>query len=269
MIARFFKAKQTVSARSPDGWRAYAVGDIHGRLDLLDQLLGLIERDNIARGARRTLLVFLGDLIDRGPHSNQVVERLRTYRQPGVETAYIAGNHEEVLLRLLAGERGLMRHWLKFGGGECLESYGLDPVALDRLGETRALDILRETFPTSHAAFLTGFADTVRFGDYLFVHAGIRPNVDLSNQRQADLRWIRDPFLTDQSDHGFMVVHGHTISERIVERPNRIGIDTGAYRTGILSAIGLEGTSRWQLSTGLATNVTTATIGGTSVVSAN
>ena len=260
------RAKEDRLPRAPDGWRAYAVGDIHGRVDLLDRLLADIERDNDARGPCRTLLVFLGDLIDRGPTSNEVVERLRTYRRPGIETAFIAGNHEEVLLRLLAGERGLMRHWLKFGGGDCLRSYGLDPVGLDRIGETAALAQLREKFPPAHEKFLTGFADTVRFGDYLFVHAGIRPQVDLSLQRQADLRWIRDPFLTDATDHGFMVVHGHTISERVVERSNRIGIDTGAYRSGVLSAIGLEGTSRWYLDTAsVAAGVAPATRGTSSV----
>ena len=265
----WMKAKEDRVPSAPAGWRGYAVGDIHGRVDLLDRLLADIERDNDARGPARTLLVFLGDLIDRGPTSNEVVERLRTYARPGVETAFIAGNHEEVLLRLLAGERGLMRHWLKFGGGECLRSYGLDPVALDRLGETAALAQLHAAFPPAHRKFLTGFADTVRLGDYLFVHAGIRPLVDLSLQRQADLRWIRDPFLTDQTDHGFMVVHGHTISERVVERPNRIGIDTGAYRSGVLSAIGLEGTSRWYLDTGGANAVVARAAEGTSSVPAN
>lgn len=265
----FFKASEDQPPSAPDGWRGYAVGDIHGRADLLDRLLVDIERDNDARGPCRTLLVFLGDLIDRGPCSSQVVERLRTYRHPGIETAFIAGNHEEVLLRLLAGERGLMRHWLKFGGGECLRSYGLDPVGLDRLGETAALAQLCEAFPSTHESFLKGFADTVRFGDYLFVHAGIRPQVDLTLQRQADLRWIRDPFLTDQTNHGFMVVHGHTISDRIIERSNRIGIDTGAYRSGVLSALGLEGTARWHLSTGPAAIAAAATISGTSTVSAN
>ena len=262
----WMKAKQDRVPSAPDGWRGYAVGDIHGRVDLLDRLLADIERDNDARGPARTLLVFLGDLIDRGPTSNEVVERLRTYTRPGVETAFIAGNHEEVLLRLLAGERGLMRHWLKFGGGDCLRSYGLDPVALDRIGETAALAQLHAAFPPAHQKFLTGFADTVRFGDYLFVHAGIRPLVDLSLQRQADLRWIRDPFLTDQTDHGFMVVHGHTISERVVERSNRIGIDTGAYRSGVLSAIGLEGNRRWYLDTGgFAAAAAPATVGTSSV----
>ena len=264
-----FSSKEDQAPRAPDGWRGYAVGDIHGRADLLDRLLADIERDNDARSPCRTLLVFLGDLIDRGPSSSEVVERLRTYRRAGIETAVIAGNHEDVLLRLLAGERGLMRHWLKFGGGQCLSSYGLDPVGLDRLGETAALAQLRAAFPPAHEKFLTGFADTVRFGDYLFVHAGIRPQIDLSLQRQADLRWIRDPFLTDQTDHGFMVVHGHTISERIVERSNRIGIDTGAYRSGILSAIGIEGAARWQLSTRPAALVTPTTITGTSTVLAN
>ncbi len=259
---RFFKPRESQEPRAPDGRRAYAVGDIHGRLDLLDRLLADIQRDNDDRGPSRTLLVFLGDLIDRGPSSCQVVERLCTYSHPGIETAFIAGNHEEVLLRLLAGERGLLRHWLNFGGAECVRSYGLDPVELERMGETGALEQIKAAFPRSHQIFLAGFADTLRFGDYLFVHAGIRPNIDLSLQRQADLRWIRDPFLDDRSEHGFMVVHGHTISDRVVERHNRIGIDTGAYRSGRLSALGLEGTGRWYLDTA-------GTIPGTLAVSAN
>ncbi len=198
---------------------------------------------------RKTLLIFLGDLIDRGPESNEVVERLRTYRRPNVRTVFLAGNHEEVLLRLLNGERGILASWLRFGGAECLKSYGVDLNAIRGMSEARGIEAIREAFPEAHRIFLSTFADTLRFGDYLFVHAGIRPRLDLSLQNQADLRWIRSPFLEDDGDHGFVVVHGHTITDGIVERPNRIGIDNGAYRSGILTALAIEDGKRWFLDT--------------------
>ena len=232
------------AARTPRGYRAYAVGDIHGRLDLLDIMLAQVERDLADDPPRRALLLFLGDIIDRGPASCQVIERLRTYRHSNLRTVFLMGNHEEVLLRLLAGERGILDSWLKFGGAECLESYGIDPTSIRSMQEGEALAAIKEAVPESHRDFIAGFADTLRFGDYLFVHAGIRPAIDVSMQSQADLRWIRQPFLDDERDHGFVVVHGHTISEEVVERPNRIGIDTGAYRTGILTALVLEGEER-------------------------
>lgn len=235
--------------QTPRGYRAYAVGDIHGRLDLLDRLLAAIEEDLGRHPARRTLLIFLGDLIDRGPDSRGVVERLRTYRHGGVRPYFLAGNHEEVLLRLLAGERGILDSWLKYGGAECLRSYGCDPASLAGQNERTALAMVKAAIPSEHARFIGSMADTLMLGDYLFVHAGIRPGVDLSLQSQADLRWIRLPFLDHEDDHGFVVVHGHTISDGIDVRPNRIGIDTGAYRTNVLTALGLEGDERWAIDT--------------------
>lgn len=235
--------------RTPRGCRAYAVGDVHGRLDLLEQLLADIERDLERRPPRKALLVFLGDLIDRGPDSRGVVERLRMFRHERLRPYFLAGNHEEVLLRLLKGERGILSSWLEYGGAECLASYGFDPSRLDMSNERSALSMIKNIIPPSHAAFIAGFADTLSFGDYLFVHAGIRPGIDLSLQSQSDLRWIRSPFLEDRSDHGMIVVHGHTISDEVEEVPNRIGIDTGAYRTGRLTALALEGKERWLLDT--------------------
>lgn len=233
----------------PRGHRAYAIGDVHGRLDLLDDLLGRIEADAGSRSKARTSIIFLGDLIDRGPQSAGVVERLRLYRPRFARTVFLMGNHEEVLLRLLAGESGLLRDWLRFGGAECARSYGVDPAELRRLDEDSALQRLRDAVPKSHVAFLESFADTASFGSYLFVHAGIRPGVPLASQAQSDLRWIRHPFLADDRDHGQMVVHGHTICEAVEVRPNRIGIDTGAYRTGVLSALAIEGAERWVVQT--------------------
>lgn len=235
--------------RGPKGQRAYVVGDVHGRLDLLDQLLGEIHRDIARRPAGRVLLVFLGDLIDRGPSSAQVVERLRTYRRDGVRPLFLLGNHEEVMLRILEGEAEHVAAWLRFGGAECLKSYGVEPRALAGASDEVALSTIRAAVPASHVEFLKTFVDSCQFGDYLFVHAGIRPGVALDRQRQSDLRWIRVPFLVDETDHGFIVVHGHTISPSVDERPNRIGIDTGAYRTGVLTALAIEGEQRWFLDT--------------------
>jgi serine/threonine protein phosphatase 1 len=228
----------------PAGYRVYAIGDIHGRLDLLEQLLDHIDADEAARAPSDTILVFLGDLVDRGPSSAQVVERVRTLRRPGTRVVHLIGNHEEVLLRLLRGEGELVHDWLRFGGAECAKSYGIEVAALRSLGPKQAVRLLQAGIPAEHQAFLHGLVDTIRIGDYLFVHAGVRPGVSLDEQTQADLRWIRDPFLTHDGDHGFVVIHGHTIVEEVDVCSNRIGIDTGAYRSGVLTAIALEGTER-------------------------
>ncbi|MFL6736624.1 MAG: metallophosphoesterase [Sphingomonas sp.] len=231
------------------GWRAYAVGDIHGRLDLLDELLEKIHEDIARRKSRKVLLVFVGDLIDRGPNSAQVIERLRTYDHPGVQTVFLLGNHEEVLLRILAGDADLITKWRWFGGSECLASYGVDASILTGLSDEEALEVVRSAVPKEHVEFLESFDDSCRFGDYLFVHAGIRPGIEIDQQRQSDLRWIREPFLFDETDHGFVVVHGHTIRPEVEIRSNRIGIDTGAFQTGVLTAIAIEGSGTWLLDT--------------------
>lgn len=231
------------------GHRAYVIGDIHGRLDLLEELLTRIERDLHRRRSRKTLLVFVGDLIDRGPQSAEVIERLRTYRRPGVRPLFLLGNHEEVLLRILDGDKSLISSWLKFGGRECLESYGVARSTLLSASAAELVEKIQQAISRNHVDFLRTFIDSCRFGDYLFVHAGIRPGVEIDQQRQTDLRWIREPFLLDETDHGFIVVHGHTITSRVDERPNRIAIDTGAYRTGVLTAIAIEGMERWYLQT--------------------
>ena len=244
-----WRKKTQALPRTPRGYRAYAIGDVHGRLDLLELLLEVIERDIEDRPPRKTLLIFLGDLIDRGPDSKGVIERLRTFHHPRMKPYFLAGNHEEVLLRILAGERGVLSSWLQFGGAECLKSYGVDPSSLDLTSERGSMAAVKRAIPKEHASFIASFCDTLSFGDYLFVHAGIRPGVDLSLQTQADLRWIRSPFLEDASDHGQVIVHGHSISSAVDERPNRIGIDTGAYRTGLLTALAIQGEKRWFLDT--------------------
>lgn len=237
---------QPVGAR---GYRAYVIGDVHGRLDLLKDLLAKIHAELDRDRPPKCLLVFVGDLIDRGPNSAQVIERLRTYNRRGVQPVFLLGNHEEVLLRILRGEAGLITKWRWFGGAECLQSYGINPDVVAACSDEEALETIRAAIPSSHVAFIESFADSCRFGDYLFVHAGIRPGVDFDQQSQSDLRWIREPFLNDTRDHGFVVVHGHTITDSVEQRPNRIGIDTGAYKTNVLTALAIDGADRWLLDT--------------------
>ncbi len=244
-----FSSKSERPPAGAPGFRAYVVGDVHGRLDLLEQLLARIHSELQRHPAAKALLVFVGDLIDRGPSSAHVIERLRTYRREGIQPIFILGNHEEVLLRILRGESQLITKWRWFGGAECLQSYGVEPEQLAQLSDDEALAVVRGAIPKKHVQFLESFADSCRFGDYLFVHAGIRPGVELDQQSQADLRWIREPFLLDESDHGFVVVHGHTISPEVQDHSNRIGIDTGAYRTGVLTALAIEGSDHWFIDT--------------------
>lgn len=228
----------------PDGQRVYAIGDVHGRDDLLVDLLEKIERDVAEHPVREATIVFLGDLIDRGEESRAVVERLRTYRPMGLRVEFLTGNHEEVLLRILDGNGALVADWLRFGGAQCARSYGLSASKLAVMPEDAAVEALRSAIPPEHQAFLASFSDTLRAGDYLFVHAGIRPGIALAEQAQIDLRWIREPFLEHPSRHDLMVVHGHTITQQVDERPGRIGIDTGAYKYGVLTALVLEGGDR-------------------------
>ena len=249
-LARIFGQPASRAVSVPRGSRVYAVGDIHGRDDLLAELLARIEDDLAGRPARTSLLVFLGDLIDRGPDSRGVIERLRTLRLPATRTVFLAGNHEEALLRILDGDSRFADDWLRFGGRQCLDSYGIDGAAVAALSPRDAGRAIRRAIPADHGAFLRSFGDTLSIGGYLFVHAGIRPGIPLARQSQADLRWIRGAFLDDDRDHGVVVVHGHTISDGVIETSNRIGIDTGAYRSGILTALVLERDQRRYIQTG-------------------
>lgn len=249
VFGRFFGVGATRAPRGKGGARAYAIGDVHGCKALLEDLIAKIEADLAARPVGEAWLVMVGDLIDRGPDSAGVIETLRNYRHDRLKPVFLMGNHEEYFLRILAGEMNKLDAWLTYGGKECVESYGLAPDELIVLPEGEALLRLRRAVPDSHRRFLKGFHDTFRFGDYLFVHAGIRPGLPLDRQSREDLRWIREPFLGDEGDHGFVVVHGHTIVDAVEERANRIGIDTGAYRSGVLTAVVIDGAERRFLST--------------------
>jgi serine/threonine protein phosphatase 1 len=234
----------------PDGIRVYAIGDIHGRLDLLDELLTRIAADDRARPRDVvTQYVFLGDLIDRGPDSSGVVERLMAFGRDRRDVRFLMGNHEQVFLRAMAGDRRALRFLIRIGGRETLLSYGITEEDYRLLDFDQLAALAAERVPADHLAFLGGFENWIALGDYLFVHAGVKPGVALEEQDQADLCWIRDEFLCHRESFGPTIVHGHSITEDVDVRSNRIGIDTGAFATGRLTAIGLEGTERWFLST--------------------
>ena len=226
----------------PQDLRVYAVGDIHGRRDLLDTLFGLIQEDLL--GAPSTVrTVFLGDYVDRGPDSASVVDRLSRGDAPTPFCA-LRGNHEEVLLEFLEDE-SVLESWRKFGGLETLHSYGVDvSEAMRGRGYDKARRALLERMPESHRRFLEATQYFVAEGDYFFVHAGVRPGVPLNRQSTRDLLWIREEFLQSSESRPKMIVHGHTpVSTPEILR-NRINIDTGAFATSTLTAVALQGGER-------------------------
>jgi serine/threonine protein phosphatase 1 len=215
----------------PRGRRVYAIGDIHGCLTQLKQLHHEIERDLAARPVAAPLLIHLVDYIDHGPDSAGVIEFLVS-RKPPVPTIDLLGDHERMLLDALDGDRAAATDWLWSGGKAALESWSLDP------------DLPREQWeaalPASHVAFLRGLKRMHREGDYLFVHAGIRPGVDLAAQSLDDLVGIRQPFLWTEQPFGAIVVHGHSSNPEVARTENRIGLDTGAGMGGKLTCAVLE-----------------------------
>ncbi len=228
----------------PAGARAYGIGDVHGRLDLLRDLLEQIEADSRANPCEREYIVFVGDLIDRGPDSRGVIDLLLRSKKYLPHPVFLMGNHEEMMLRVIDKPDEKFRDWLTFGGYECAQSYGVEVGRLAAMDVEHAAALVKAAVPSEHREFIAGFADSFRFGDYVFVHAGIRPGVPLDGQSTRDLRWIREDFLDSTVAHPFVVVHGHTITPSPDEQSNRIGIDTGAYSSGVLTAIRIEGTSR-------------------------
>lgn len=250
MLAKLLRSRARAPERLdalPDGRRVYAVGDIHGRLDLLEALLDRIAADEAGREPADTAIIFLGDLVDRGPESAGVVERLRVLAAGDGRLRFLLGNHEEVFLGALAGDMKALRLFCRIGGRETVLSYGVDAATYEALDYPELADLLQRIVPAEHRRFLEGFEDMIALGDYCFVHAGVRPGRPLDEQRTGDLRWIREPFLDHSDRLGKRVVHGHSISDEVEFRPHRIGVDTGAYRTGRLSALGLEGVDRWTL----------------------
>jgi serine/threonine protein phosphatase 1 len=229
---------------APPGKRIYAVGDIHGRRDLLDRLHRAI-REDARRGDRLDkLCVYVGDYVDRGADSRGVIETLLSAPLPGFRAVHLMGNHEDIMCRFLE-DPSVAPLWIANGGDATLDSYGVDwrgPVQVGKLDAVR--DAFRAALPPAHLKFLRGLALSHAEGDYLFVHAGIRPGRAVTQQDPNDLLWIRDPFLSSDADHGAVVVHGHSISAEPELRDNRIGIDTGAFASGRLTGLVLEGSVR-------------------------
>lgn len=229
----------------PAGQRVYALGDIHGRADLLDQLLARIDADDAQRDAAQTTLIFLGDLIDRGPESAQVVERVLQLQRTRSDVRLLIGNHEEIFLLALTGNMEALRFLARIGGRETILSYGVTAAEYDNYDYAELMEVLIARVPPEHRAFLEAGEDMIIIGDYAFVHAGVRPDSPLAEQATKDLRWIRGEFLTHRKPFERIIVHGHTITDEVDWNSNRIGIDTGAFASGRLSALGLEGTDRW------------------------
>jgi diadenosine tetraphosphatase ApaH/serine/threonine PP2A family protein phosphatase len=247
MLSTLFRRREkmvAVAPRVPPETRVYAIGDIHGRVDLLRDVHQMIHEDAYAHQAPRNVVVYVGDYIDRGPYSSEVVDLLLDEPLPGFERVHLMGNHEDSLLRFLE-DIEIASSWLAYGGAATLQSYGVRPPRGGKEDEIRRTqEALARNLPEAHLRFYRGLAMCHVEGDYFFVHAGVKPGVPLDGQSREDLMWIRDPFLHSDADHGKIVVHGHTISEAPDVRRNRIGIDTGAFASGRLTCLVLAG-DRW------------------------
>lgn len=217
--------------------RIYAIGDIHGRLDLLRRAIGAIRRDIQEHGAA-ALTITIGDYVDRGPHSRGVIERLIDNPFP---TPYVAlkGNHEDMLEAFLA-DAAAGPQWCCNGGEETLQSYGVRLRGDAPADFELARQAFRAALPGTHLRFLRALEISHGRGRYFFCHAGVRPGVPLARQRKEDMLWIREPFLASEQDFGAIVVHGHTPAAAPELRRNRIGIDTGAFYSGRLTCVALE-----------------------------
>ncbi len=259
MFGRFFRRNKRSeadaggqAASTPANTRIYSIGDVHGRLDLLEDLVDRIRADAARRSEDTKIkIVFLGDYVDRGMDSKGVLDLLISNPFPEYETIFLKGNHEQAILDFLR-EPAFGTTWKYYGGVETLHSYGLT----DALTATTADDFVsiaeefRDIIPPAHLKFLSKLPVKETIGDYCFVHAGMRPGVPLERQVEEDMLWIRDSFLTSNHDFGKIIIHGHTPTEAPVLARNRIGIDTGAYMTGVLTALVLEGEEYRFLQTG-------------------
>jgi serine/threonine protein phosphatase 1 len=229
-------------AAVPQGTRVFAVGDIHGRTDLLDALHAAIEADVAQSRPAEGKIIYLGDYVDRGPDSAGVLDRLLRKSPAGLERLLLKGNHEDILERFLA-EPEAMAGWCRLGGIQTMISYGVDVELEAARGGVRALArALRDRIPRDHLDMLGSLRTSASVGGYFFCHAGVRPGFALEQQLSRDLMWIRDEFLSSEADFGKVVVHGHTPVRDPEILSNRINIDTGAYRSGRLTCAVLEGT---------------------------
>ena len=236
MLAR--SARRT-KPRIPDDTRIYAIGDVHGRADLLNEMFAAIDETLISFPVSNPIQVLVGDYIDRGPNSRDVIEALIT-RAREHQMVYLKGNHESYALQFLS-DPALLPEWSEVGGINTLMSYGVNPSLKQNAEEQRkAADAFGAALLPSHLAFMRNLALTYSCGDYFFTHAGVRPGIPLAQQSEHDLLWIRDDFLLHEEDFGKIVVHGHTPAKMPEVRANRINIDTGAFATGRLTCLVLQ-----------------------------
>ena len=239
----FLRSRRVVKQpRLPEGIRIYAIGDIHGCSDLLNEMFTVIDADLARNPIRRPVEVFLGDYIDRGPNSARTLDLL-VERSLGRETVCLRGNHEAYLLEVLR-DPTKVEEWRQFGGLQTLMSYGIRPsLDPDAAEQIRLISALLEVMPSDHLRFLRSLKPSFLCGVFFFVHAGVRPGIPLNEQQEADLLWIRNEFLESEENFGKFIVHGHTPVPEPDIRPNRINIDTGAYATGNLTLLTIQGGS--------------------------
>lgn len=252
LINKLFRTrnKLVLTPSLPDGTRIYCIGDIHGCHDLLIKLINRIELD--ARDfPGRIILIYLGDFIDRGSHSKEVINFILNYQHNNFETIYIRGNHEQTLLDFFSDD-SIARIWLSFGGMATLASYGVRVTKIPTKREDFLYlqQQLSDLLPPAHYKFLQDTRFYYSLGSYFFVHAGINPYYSLANQRPEDMMWIRNEFTETKKTFEKIIVHGHTITTQVELLPNRIGIDTGAYMSGILSCLVLEADQKRIIQTG-------------------
>jgi serine/threonine protein phosphatase 1 len=249
LFSRTAAPSEPVSAYVPAGSRIYAIGDMHGRLDLLERLRTMIVEDAHRHPIDRKVVIYLGDYIDRGPDSRGVIDLLAREPLPGFESIFLKGNHEDRLLEFLV-DPGVAPGWMTYGGDAALFSYGVRPPDARKVEEIlTAQQAFIAALPPEHLAFLRALKLVHIEGDYAFVHAGFRGGVPIEFQTPEDMMWIRNEFLSSDADFGKVAVHGHTITDHPEIRSNRIGIDTGAFATGTLTCLVLEGAERRFLAT--------------------
>jgi serine/threonine protein phosphatase 1 len=226
----------------PKGLRIYAVGDIHGRLDLLQKLLLRTYADIASRPILRPIYLFLGDYIDRGPSSRETIDRLIEHGEVH-ESVFLSGNHELIALKCLR-DRMLFEQWLRLGGMETLVSYGI-AVDIRAIGKqtVQLQSAFHGALPQTHFRFFRDLQSSFTCGDFFFAHAGVRPTIALERQTESDLLSIRDEFLSSIEDFGKIIVHGHTPVDEIDIKSNRINIDTGAFATGLLTCLVIDSES--------------------------
>ncbi len=232
--------------RLPSGKRVYAIGDVHGEAELLARLLHDISRDSDARGPAETTLILLGDFIDRGPRAADLLRNLAQMAMPNL--VILKGNHEAVLVQAYDGDEQVLAEWLRFGGAATLAGLGVPWPLLQSEDTGAILAALRANLLPDIVEWLDRLPFWWSLGDYFFVHAGVRPGVKLMEQRDEDLLWIRNPFISERHRYDKVIVHGHTIEPGTPELGgHRIGLDTGAHEHGTLTALGLEADRQWLL----------------------